>query len=90
MIKKHLNMVGLSLVLMSASVAAQDITESTVLAYDRKANILVLTDRSVFPLEKLVGDVPSGLKSGDRITIKYESNEDDGITKILSIMVLPK
>ena len=75
---------------MSAQAVAQDVSQGTILAFDRKANILVLTDRSVFPLEKMVGEVPAGLKSGDRVQIDYDSNEDDGITKIHSITVIPK
>lgn len=90
MVSKRLNAIGFFLLLVAAPVVAQDISQGTVLAYDRKANILVLTDRSVFPLEKLEGSVPSGLKSGDRVEIKYDSNEDDGITKISSISVISK
>ncbi len=69
-------------------VFAEDISEGTILAYDRKANILILTDRSVFPLEKLTSATPDGLKAGDRIHIRYDSNEDDGITEIYSIKVI--
>ena len=90
MVYKRLNTVGFALLLAAAPVVAQDISEGTVLAYDRKANILVLTDRSVFPLEKLEGTAPAGLKSGDRVEIKYDSNEDDGITQIFSISIRPK
>ena len=90
MVNKYLNVFGFLLLLVAAPVIAQDISEGTVLAYDRKANILVLTDRSVFPLDKLVGTMPPDLKSGDRVELKYDSNEDDGITKIHSITVVKK
>ena len=90
MTQKRLISFGFLLFLMAAPVTAQDISQGTVLAYDRKANILVLTDRSVFPLEKLEGEMPAGLASGDRVELQYDSNEDDGITKIFSIKVVPK
>lgn len=90
MVYKRLNMIGFALFLAATPVVAQDISEGTVLAYDRKANILVLTDRSVFPLEKLEGEPPAGLKSGDRVQINYDSNEDDGIVRIFTISIVPK
>jgi len=74
--------------LTAPQVFAQDISEGTILAYDRKANILILTDRSVFPLEKLTSAAPDDLEAGDRIHIRYDSNEDDGITEIYSIKVI--
>jgi len=49
-----------------------------------------LIDRSVFPLEKLTSAAPDNLKAGDRVNIQYDSNEDDGITAIHSIRVIPK
>ena len=69
-------------------VYAEDITQATVLAFDRQANLLVLTDRSVFPLEKMKGAVPEGLKAGDRVEIKHDSNEDDGVVAIFSVEVI--
>jgi hypothetical protein len=79
-----------TMLLTASQVFAQDMSEGTVLAYDRKANVLILTDRSVFPLEKLTSAAPDNLKAGDRIHIDYDSNEDDGITAIFSIKVIPK
>lgn len=90
MVRNYLILFGFLLISVAAPVAAQDISQGTVLAFDRKANILVLTDRSVFPLEKLEGEPPAGLASGDRVELRYDSNEDDGITKIFSIKVVPK
>ena len=75
-------------VLVNPNALAQDITEAKVLAYDRKANVLVLTDRSVFPLEKMESAVPEGLKAGDRVEIQYDSHEDDGIVAIHSIKLI--
>jgi hypothetical protein len=88
--KKGLLILAATMLLTAFQVSAQDISEGTILAYDRKANILILTDRSVFPLEKLTSAAPDGLKAGDRVNIQYDSNEDDGITAIHSIKVIPK
>ena len=68
-----------------AQATAQDAVDGTVLAYDRKANVIVLTDKSVWTLEKLEGALPEELQAGDRIAIRYQANEDDGLTVIHSI-----
>jgi hypothetical protein len=58
-----------------------------VLVYDRKARILVLTDRTSWPLESLKAEAPGALKAGDRVRIQYESSEE-GITAINSIEII--
>ena len=63
---------------------APDATDGTVLVYDRKANLLVLTDRTVWALEMLEGSLPAGIQAGSRIHIEYESDEE-GVSKIKSI-----
>lgn len=88
--KKGLLILTAAMLLTALQAFAQDMSEGTILAYDRKANVLILTDRSVFPLEKLTSEPPENLKAGDRIHIDYDSNEDDGITAIYSIKVIPK
>ena len=88
--KKHLSILALLMMSLSGQVVAQDMIQGTILAYDRKANVLVFNDRSVFPLEKLQGSPPPDLKAGDRVEISYDSNEDDGVTAIFSIKVIPK
>ena len=64
-----------------------DISEGTVLVFDRKANLLVLTDRTVWALELSKSPAPAGLKSGDRIRIEYDSDEE-GISSIYGIDIL--
>ena len=88
--KKFSTILALPILLVSAQVAAQDMLQGTVLAFDRKANVLVFNDRSGFPLEKLQGSPPPDLQAGDRVEITYDSNEDDGVTAIFSIKLLPK
>ena len=65
---------------------AADVTSGTVLVHDRMAKILVLTDRTVWPLELLKSAAPDGLKAGDRVEIEYESDEE-GVSAINSIQV---
>ena len=72
------------------SAFATDIVEGTVLAFDRKANVIVLDDNSVWSLKVLETGLPDDLKAGDRIEIRYESNEDDGLETIHSIKILLK
>lgn len=71
-------------VLICAPLQAQDVTHGTVIAFDRQANTLVLTDRSVWTLQDLKSDLPAGLKAGDRVEIQYQSDED-GVAAIDSI-----
>jgi hypothetical protein len=67
--------------------SAADVSEGTVLLYDRKARILVLTDRTKWPLESLKAEAPGALKAGDRVRIDYESDEE-GISAINSIEII--
>ncbi len=76
--------------MLSPFAVAQDVSEGTVLKYDRDTKTLVLKDKSVFPLEKMEDPTPVELKPGDHVEIKYDSNEDDGVVAIHSIKVLPK
>lgn len=71
--------VGTSLLVLSGAALPADLLDGTVLAYDRKARIIVLADKSVMPLANLQGEMPEDLVAGDRIEISFESNEDDGI-----------
>ena len=67
--------------------AAADATDGTVLAIDRKAKTLVLTDRTVWALEALKSEPPVGLQAGDRVEIEYESDEE-GVSAINSIAII--
>lgn len=75
-----------ALLSLSLPVAA-DVTDGTVLAHDRKANILVLSDKTVWALEALKSTLPAGLKAGDRITIEYQSDEE-GVSEIYNIKII--
>ncbi|MFT5658301.1 MAG: hypothetical protein ACI9KN_001580 [Gammaproteobacteria bacterium] len=72
-----------------AKSGASDSAIGTVLVYDRKANILVFTDRTVWALEVMNSAMPAALKAGDRVQIEYESDEE-GVSAINSISILPR
>lgn len=67
---------------VSAAAAAADSVTGTVLAFDRKANVLVLDDKSVFIIPKDSAQAPEGLKAGDKVTIEYPSEGEDGYSRI--------
>lgn len=64
---------------------ATDVIESTVLAYDRQANVIILKDNTVWPLDLLTERLPEDIHAGDAVRIRTESNEDDGLQTIHSI-----
>ena len=65
---------------------ATDIIEATVLAHDRQANVIILKDNTVWPLELLTECLPDNIRAGDAVQIRYEFNEDDGLQSIHSII----
>lgn len=75
-------------VLVSAALAAllvtpvmADETEGLVLAYDRSAGIVVLTDMSVWEMPSGLS-IPSDLGAGDRVVLEYETAGEDGLVSI--------
>lgn len=71
--------------LLTAAPVLADETTGTVLAYDRKAGVIVLTDKTVFSLE-LLGNTPvADLVAGDKVKIVYEAAGEDGMTAITAI-----
>jgi len=77
-----------SLLAATFPAAAEDVSQGTILALDRKARVMVLTDRTVWPLETAKSAVPVGLIAGNRVEIRYESDES-GVTAINEIRLLP-
>jgi len=86
--KPLLSFAVVSILLIAAPGAgAQDVTQGTILALDRKARVLILQDRTVWALELMKSEIAAHLKAGDRIEISYESDEE-GISAIRSIAML--
>ncbi|MHA6325116.1 hypothetical protein [Roseivivax sp. CAU 1753] len=78
-----------ALIALTPLAAFADETSGTVLAYDRVANILVLGDKSVWSLETLK-EVPADLSAGQRVTITYTSNGDNGWSAINAVTITDK
>lgn len=70
-----------ALVALPATFAAADQTTGLVLAHDRKAHILILTDLTVWELPSALM-VPADLGAGDRVVLSYETAGEDGLTSI--------
>lgn len=73
--------IGVCGLAFSAAPAQADETTGTILAYDRLANLLVLTDRTVWELSPDLL-VPSDLAAGDRVRIDFTAAGEDGISSI--------
>lgn len=75
-----------SLILLSTvSAAYADSVEGVILAFDRKAMVLVLNDKTVWTLEGSESAVPPDLKAGEKVEINYLSAGEEGVTKIETI-----
>ncbi len=61
--------------------ALADSTSGTILAYDRLANVIVLTDKTHWLLNAKTL-VPADLQAGDKIEITFNSDGDNGIGKV--------
>ena len=72
---------GAALTLFTALPILADETEGHVLAYDREAGIIILTDKTVW---EVPGDIalPENLGMGDRVLFEYETAGEDGMTRI--------
>ncbi|PTX55752.1 hypothetical protein C8N43_0394 [Litoreibacter ponti] len=64
--------------------AFADETEGHVLAYDRKAGIIVLTDKTVWEVPGEIS-LPADLGRGDRVLFEYETAGEDGLTALDAI-----
>jgi hypothetical protein len=76
-----------ALLLASTSVFSQDTIQGKVLAYDRMAKILVLTDHTAWSMADLLEPEPIGLKAGDRVEIRYQPDESD-VSSIENIVLI--
>ena len=79
--------IGFTSLVLALPLAAADIAAGRVLAYDRNAKTLVLTDRSVWSLADTSAALPDNLSAGDRVQFSYESDED-GVSDIIEINIV--
>ena len=77
-----------SAVVLSAVPTFADSVKSTVVAYDRVAGRLVLSDNSVYSFDPAVVEMPDSLTAGDEVEIDFESSEEEGIEQINSITIV--
>lgn len=61
--------------------AFADQTEGLILAFDRQANTIVLTDHTVWRLPSDLA-IPVDLSQGDRVYIEFTSDGDNGVKAI--------
>jgi hypothetical protein len=74
-----------SALLAVATPVFADETTGTVLAFDRVAGVIVLTDRTVYSLDLLGSNPVEDMVAGDKVVIDFESAGENGIGKINSI-----
>lgn len=77
-------LIAAALAVSAAVPALADETEGLVLAFDRKAGVIVLTDKTVWTLPGTVA-VPEDLGRGDRVLFEYETAGEDGLTEIAAM-----
>lgn len=62
-----------------------DQSEGTILAFDRLAHVIVLTDHTVWNLPATL-PVPEGLVQGDQVLFEFDSGGENGMVKIKSVV----
>ncbi|MBS0125593.1 hypothetical protein [Thetidibacter halocola] len=69
---------------LAASPVLADETSGTVLAFDRVAHVIVLSDNTIW---QLAADqaVPENLVAGEKVTIVFTSAGENGVAKIDSL-----
>lgn len=77
-------LIAATLATLAALPAIADETEGLVRAYDRQANVLVLTDQTIWSLPAEL-TLPENLVAGDRVHLVYETAGEDGLTQIDAI-----
>lgn len=73
-----------ALAVFAAVPAIADETEGHVLAYDRQAQIIVLTDKTVWAVPAELA-LPDDLGAGDRVLFEYDTAGEDGLTAITDV-----
>lgn len=70
------------------SMANAETIIGNVLAFDRKANVIVLDDKTVYNFEGLTAKIPDDLKAGDKIEIDGTGEGEDGYGNLTAVKVL--
>lgn len=64
-----------------ATPALADETTGTIVAFDRKANVLVMEDKTIWKLSDQTV-IPEDLVAGETIKIIFTSTGDDGVKSV--------
>ncbi len=75
------SVIAAALAALIAVPAMADETQGVVLAFDRQANVLILTDFTAWEIPAEI-EVPSELQAGEQVKIVYETAGEDGLVKI--------
>lgn len=67
--------------LAAATPVFADTTSGTVVAFDRKANVVVMDDKTIWQLAEKTA-VTEELEAGDAVRITFTSLGDDGIASV--------
>ncbi|WP_323766454.1 hypothetical protein [Marinovum sp.] len=77
------------LLALTALPVAADETEGLVLAHDRQARVIVLTDFTVWELPDTL-EMPEDLAAGDRVHFTYETAGEDGMVAVEALQRLAR
>ncbi len=75
----------LALPLVLSTPAIADETTGKILAFDRVANVIVLDDKTIWPLADTT-EISPDLVAGDMVKIDYVGGGDAGVASITSIL----
>jgi hypothetical protein len=75
------------LMMLSSAASSAGISVGKVLAFDREAQRLVLTDRSIWSLAAASQSLPDELSAGDRVQFSYRDTDND-VGEIIEINVM--
>lgn len=74
-------------IVATASMSHADTIEGKVVAYDRKAQLLVMEDRSIYSLAGYDAPLLAELEAGDMVLIETKGEGEDGYGLVTEITV---
>ena len=76
-----------AVLIATAPLAFADTVEGKIVAYDRKAHVLVMEDRTIYSLTNYDAPVLAELKAGDNVKIEFQGEGEDGYGLVTSVEV---
>ncbi|MBO6816471.1 MAG: hypothetical protein JJ891_16570 [Rhizobiaceae bacterium] len=65
-----------------------DVATGKILAFDRKARIIVLEDKTVYEISDPELSMPEGLKAGDTVEITSDGEGEEGYGSITELKIV--